>query len=65
MTVYEELRDARIAQGVSLREMSDRTGIPYQNIQRFESGRTNATVGTVRRVAEGLGLKMVISFERK
>jgi DNA-binding Xre family transcriptional regulator len=51
-----ELRAERERQGVTLAELSDRTGIDATALSRLETGRhDNPTVGTLYRIAAALG----------
>ena len=53
---YQPMREARIEQGLTQRELGRRSGIPYQNIKGYEQGRNNPTAGRLRSLAEVLGL---------
>ena len=55
-----KLRALRDAQGVTLAELSQRTGMTRGNIARLESQK-NATLKTLQRYAEGLGCALEIS----
>ncbi|PLS87238.1 MAG: hypothetical protein CYG60_02995 [Actinobacteria bacterium] len=50
------LRALRERQALSLRELSDVSGVNYNAIWRIEVGRTGAQPRTVRRLAEALGV---------
>ena len=53
---YQPMREARIEQGLTQRELGRRSGIPYQTIKGYEQGRNNPTAGRLRSLAEVLGL---------
>lgn len=53
---YQPMRQARIEQGLTQRELGKRSGIPYQTIKGYEQGRNNPTAGRLRSLAEVLGL---------
>jgi transcriptional regulator with XRE-family HTH domain len=53
----------RVAQGISQKELADRVGTSHSAICRLESGRHKASVETLQRVAEALGLRFVLGFE--
>jgi transcriptional regulator with XRE-family HTH domain len=52
-----KLRDLREWRALSLRELSDLSGVNYNAIWRIEVGRTGAQPRTVRRLAEALGVE--------
>jgi DNA-binding Xre family transcriptional regulator len=58
--VIARLRALRLAKGISLSELADRTGISRGNIARMES-RKNATLNSLQRYAEGLGCELRIN----
>jgi transcriptional regulator with XRE-family HTH domain len=51
-----KLRALREQRALSLRELSDLSGVNYNAIWRIEVGRTGAQPRTVRRLAEALGV---------
>jgi transcriptional regulator with XRE-family HTH domain len=52
-----KLRNLRERRALSLRELSDLSGVNYNAIWRIEVGRTGAQPRTVRRLAEALGVE--------
>jgi len=52
-----KLRNLRERRALSLRELSDLSGVSYNAIWRIEVGRTGAQPRTVRRLAEALGVE--------
>jgi ribosome-binding protein aMBF1 (putative translation factor) len=60
----EELRRTREEQGLSLSDVSERTGMDRAMISRLETGKvTNPTVSTLQRYARALGKRMVLVLE--
>ncbi len=57
------LKSAREAQGLSLADIRDRTGIERSALSRVESAVANITVRTLERYAEALGKRIVIQLE--
>ncbi|ANU53024.1 helix-turn-helix domain-containing protein [Acutalibacter muris] len=55
---YQPMREARIEQGLTQRELGQRTGIPYYTIQAYERGRHNPPAKRLRTLAEVLGLEV-------
>ena len=51
------LRELRERQALSLRELSELSGVNYNSIWRIEAGRTGAKPKTVRRLADALGVE--------
>jgi hypothetical protein len=61
---FELLKAERIAQGLSLSDLEERTGIGRAALSRLENEtEANPTVTTLTRYAEALGKKLVVSFE--
>jgi DNA-binding Xre family transcriptional regulator len=58
--VIARLRALRLAKGISLSELADRTGISRGNLARMES-RKSATFSSLQRYAEGLGCELRIN----
>lgn len=57
------LRDEREAQGLSLADLSSRTGITRSSLCRLETdAQPNPTVKTLQRVAEALGRELVVTL---
>lgn len=54
----------RAALGISQQELADRIGTSHSAISRIESGRHKISVDTLQRVADGLGVRLLIGFER-
>jgi DNA-binding Xre family transcriptional regulator len=54
--VGENLRAARAAKAISLRELSRQTGIAAPNISNFENGHISPRLETLGRLAEALGV---------
>jgi transcriptional regulator with XRE-family HTH domain len=52
-----KLRELRERQALSLRELSELSGVNYNAIWRIEVGRTGAQPRTVRRLATALGVE--------
>ena len=53
---------ARERQNISQRQLSERTGIAQADISRIETGDGNPTLQTLKRIADGLGMKLEIAF---
>lgn len=53
---------AREKQSMSQRQLSERTGIAQADISRIETGDGNPTLQTLKRIADGLGMKLEIAL---
>jgi len=49
-----QFRDARVARGMSQRELSERSGVRQADISRIERGAGNPTEATLQRLASAL-----------
>jgi DNA-binding XRE family transcriptional regulator len=61
--VMSALKAAREAAGLSLRDVEERTGINKSNLSLLENGKGNPTLETVRRIAEAIGRRVLITVE--
>ncbi|MBR3183630.1 MAG: helix-turn-helix transcriptional regulator [Firmicutes bacterium] len=59
----EEVQRVRAEAGLSQKELADLTGIDQSDISKIERGASNPTLGTLERIANALGGKLVISIE--
>jgi len=50
------IRDARIAQGLSLRALSARAGLPYSTLSKLENGKMTLTYDKLIRLAQALNV---------
>lgn len=51
---------ARARQKLSQRELAEKIGVKQSALARFESGRTNPTLGFLKKVVSGLGLSVTV-----
>jgi len=54
------LRDARESVGLTQTELAARIGIAQSALSRIEAGRTNLSLGMLRRLAEALGVDVAL-----
>jgi transcriptional regulator with XRE-family HTH domain len=52
------IRRARQASGMTLKDLSELTGLSQAFLSEVENGKGNLTIGTLRRIADGLGLSL-------
>ena len=57
---HEQLRDARRAQGLSQRELEERTGVRQAHLSRIENGVLDPRLSCIEQVARGLGYACVL-----
>lgn len=53
---------ARKEKGLTQKELSELTGIAQADLSKIENGNANPSLKTLKRLAEGLGKKLQISF---
>ena len=54
---------ARETAGMTQKELAEKTGIYQADISKIERGLANPSVSTLKRLAEGLNMNLIISFE--
>ena len=55
-----KIADKRKAQGMTQRDLAEKTGIDQAAISRIESGRANPTLNTLDALAEGVGASLLV-----
>lgn len=60
--IIQAMIDARIKEGLTQKELSERTGITQADISRIENGTRNPSLEMVKRLANGLGMRLKIEF---
>lgn len=60
-TIADKLKGAREKKGMTLRELSELTGINTSNISRIERGEVSPYLDTLQTLCKALGLKLTIS----
>ena len=58
----EAVAAARARKGLTQKELAEVTGIDQADISRIERGTANPSVGTLNRIAEALGARLVIEI---
>lgn len=59
----ENLVKARDIVGMTQKQLSESTGIYQADISKIERGLANPSLSTLKRLAEGMGLKLKIEFD--
>lgn len=60
--IMRTLIDARLAAGMTRKQLSEKTGINQSNISKIERGTGNPSIATLERIASALGKKVSTSF---
>ena len=55
MTTGERIKNAREKAGLTLEEVGQRVGRPYQSIQAYERGKRNPKIDKLQQIADALG----------
>jgi len=54
--------DTRKKQGLTQTQLSQKTGIAQCDISRIETGQANPSVKTLKRLAEGMGMTLMVDL---
>lgn len=60
--IIQAMIDARNKEGLTQKELSERTGITQADISRIENGTRNPSLKMVKRLANGLGMRLKLEF---
>ena len=60
--VIRAIVDARTSQNLTQKELSERTGINQADISKIENGNANPALSTLKRLADGMGMKLRLEF---
>lgn len=58
------LTNARNKVGVTQKQLAEKTGIYQADISKIERGLSNPSIGTLQRLADGMGLQIEINFKK-
>ena len=64
-SIIKAMIQARIDQNISQAELARRTGIDQSNISKIERGAYNPSLSLLKRLADGMGMDLNISFTPK
>ena len=65
MSVIKALVDARISQNMTQKELAEATGIAQGEISKLENGTRNPSIKLLQRLADGMNLRLNVSFVPK
>lgn len=60
--IIQAMIDARNKEGLTQKELSERTGITQADISRIENGTRNPSLAMMKRLAQGLGMRLKLEF---
>ncbi len=60
--IIEAMLKARDERNISQRQLSERTGITQADISKIENGEANPTLQTLKRIANGLDMRLELTF---
>jgi transcriptional regulator with XRE-family HTH domain len=60
--IGKQLRSARLEARLSQQSLAEKIGMTRTNYARLEQGRTNVTLETLLRIADGLGLDLRVEL---
>lgn len=59
--INEELKQTRLSQGISLRELEKLSGVGFSHIRRIEAG-ADASTSTIKKICQALGLRLTTTM---
>ena len=62
MILGTQVQEARVSAGLTQTAAAERIGMTRGNYARIEYGKSNVTIETLVRVAEGLGLEVTVTL---
>lgn len=60
--IVQAIYDARIKKHLTQKELSKLTGISQADISRIENGNSNPSLSVLKRLANGMGMKLKLEF---
>ena len=60
--IIQALIDARRLSGLTQKQLSEKTGITQPDISKLENGNGNPSLRTLKRLADGIGMKIRLEF---
>lgn len=58
--LHEELKQARLSQGISLRELEKLSGVGFSHTRKIEAG-ADASTSTINKICQALGVTLTIT----
>jgi len=60
--IIHAMIEARKHTGMTQKQLSEITGIAQGDISKIEIGEANPTINTLKRLASGMGMKLILGF---
>lgn len=60
--VIQAMLQGREEQNLTQKQLAEKTGISQADISRLENGESNPSLSTLKRLAEGLGMRLSVEF---
>lgn len=61
--LHDELKQARLSQGLSLRGLAELSGVGFTHIQRIEAG-ADASTSTLNKLCNVLGVELSLKIKK-
>lgn len=56
--IGDKIRHYRLEKGLTQKQLAEKCGMYESQIRKYETGKANPKIGTLRRIADGLGVKL-------
>ena len=60
--VGQQIRDARKAKGMTQKEVGDKLGVSESAVNRYENGKVNASLDTLQKLVNVIGVSLEIKI---
>ncbi len=61
-TIIQAILDARLSKNLTQKQLAELTGIDQADISKLERGMTNPSIKLLNKLADGLNMKLKITF---
>ena len=61
LRIGRQIRLARIGKNLTVRQLAELSGVPFQNITKIENGKYNVSIDILNKICRALGLKIYFS----
>ena len=61
--IGQQIRVARKAKGLTLKEVAQRLGVSETTVSKYEIGSQNLTIETLKKIADALGMEFGVFFK--
>lgn len=59
------IKNTRKVQGMSQTRLAEKIGVTYQMVQKYESGKSQLTIGRLKQIADALGISVNMLLDEK